>query len=309
MIGETTSAPEAGRAADVVTRPARNRDNPSLFDALAGDPTIPIERHVKLDIVKDLRRWSRRYLFPTIRVLVLLAVHAVIFLKRLVPFRLSGLKVLSWGTVWFGKRLVSPEAQRLFLRHFIIETNILNFIARNSGGDVPEYDLLPTRAEHLGEWNGTNSVALHDANVMNLMIDLGDTAGVDVRTKRPLEKLDFSMITVPELHVTEDTILFGLDFPSAVYISVFFIVLFFDDPTIERAINSFQLDESLLTCLADMTGDETFRTWTPVKFPTWLGSPTGDAARDLHFHILVHEYVHHRLLGLRAEAERRRLAA
>jgi hypothetical protein len=46
-----------------------------------------------------------------------------------------------------------------------------------------------------------------------------------------------------------------------------------------------------------------------VKFPTWLGSPTGDAARDLHFHILVHEYAHHRLLALKAEAARRRLAS
>src|SRR5687768_8714997 len=68
---------------------ARDRSNPSLFDALRGDPTLPIDRDALEDIVTDLRRPSRRYLFPVIHLLVRLAVRVILFVKRVVPFELA----------------------------------------------------------------------------------------------------------------------------------------------------------------------------------------------------------------------------
>jgi hypothetical protein len=285
---------------------SRDRRNPSLFDAIRADPMLPIEAAAREDLVRDLRTRSRRYFSPPIRVITRFAVRLLIFVKRVLPFDLGWLKPLSIGTAWFGRRLVSPEAQRIVMRHFVIETLLLNFIARNAGRGVPEHDLMPTCFEEVGEWRGENAVALHDANVMNLLIDLGETPGVDVKTPRPLDQLDFSMLEIPPLRVDESKIVAGFDLSSALYISVFYIALFFDDLLIERAMNSFQLDESLMAALANLTGDDRFRAWTPVKFPTWLGSSTGDPARDLHWHIIVHEYAFHRLLELRAQADQAR---
>ena len=54
--------------------------------------------------------------------------------------------------VWFLRRFVSPEAVELLVRHFIVETNLLNVIADNSGpGDILRVELLPTRLAELGD--------------------------------------------------------------------------------------------------------------------------------------------------------------
>jgi hypothetical protein len=86
----------------------------------------------------------------------------------------------------------------------------------------------------------------------------------------------------------------NLDLESALHITVATLAVFMDGETAQRAVNSFQLDESLLAAIANLTGDPTFRTWTPVKFGNWLGH-SGDVGRDLHWHILVNEYAHTRL--------------
>ena len=67
-----TSSPfSTGRAEPKIVR---DRANPSLFDALALAPTLPVEPAARRDMVTDLSRNSRRYLFPVIRVLTKLAV-------------------------------------------------------------------------------------------------------------------------------------------------------------------------------------------------------------------------------------------
>lgn len=290
----------------------RDRDNPGLFHALSVDPTIPMDASSVASQVRDAQRWTRRYLFPTVKVLVLIAVRLVMIIKRVLPFQLGSQRLLSWGSVFFGRWFASPEAAEFILRHFIIETQIVNFIARNAGrGDVAEVDLLPTRPEHLGQWEGMNATIRHDVNVFNLLIDLGESDVADVHTRVPLHELDFGALD--ELPLREiDTNpsarrLMSLDTYTTLYVSCFWIAFCADEQVLERAINSFQFDESLLTSLANLTGDDTFRSWTPVKFPTWLGSPTFDPARDLHWHMLVHEYAHHRLHQLRAQ--QRTLAA
>ena len=89
----------------------------------------------------------------------------------------------------------------------------------------------------------------------------------------------------------------NLDVQSSMSLMCVVLAWYMDFETAERAINSFQLDESLMAAISDLTGDPVFRTWTPVKFPNWLGT-TGDVARDLLWHFMVHEYAHTRLLAL-----------
>lgn len=281
---------------------ARDRSNPGLFHALRVDPTLPMDPVCVASQVRDAQRWTRRYLLPVVKVLVLVALRLVMMIKRVLPVQLSSQRLLSWGSVFFGRWFASPEAAEFILRHFVIETQVVNFIARNAGrGSVPEVDLLPTRPEHLGDWEGMNATIRHDVNVFNLLIDLGESEVADVHSRVPLAQLDFGMLSMPDIE-TRPTAprLMRLDTYTTLYVSCFWIAFCADEQVLERAINSFQLDESLLTALANLTGDDTFRSWTPVKFPLWLGSPTFDPARDLHWHMLVHEYAYHQLLRLRA---------
>ncbi len=289
----------------------RVRDNPSLYHALAVDPTLPMDSQSTASQLRDARRWSRRYLLPTVRVIVLLSMRALMIIKRVLPFRVGSERLFNWGSVFFGRWFTSPEAAGFILRHFVLETNIINFIARNAGhGSVEEVDLKPTRPEHLGDWKGMNATIRHDVNVFNLIIDLGESPVADVQSRVALDELDFSMLEVPPIETLPDAPrVLSLDLYTTLYVSCFWIAACVDEEVLERAINSFQVDESLLTALANLTGDDLFRTWTPVKFPTWFGSPTFDPARDLHWHMLVHEYAHHHLLRLRDEARAQELPA
>ena len=184
----------------------------------------------------------------------------------------------------------------MLLWHFVIETQIVNFVARNCGSDaVPEVDLLPTSPDELGDHDGMNAVVLHDVNVFNLVIDLGEATDAGYRAARRARLLDAGRTrdrrrrgpdTLAEpRHPVVDV----ADVPRAGLVHGL--------PDRQHAINSFQLDQSVMAAIADLTGDPVFRTWTPVKFPNWLGT-TGDVARDLLWHFMVHEYTHTRLLEL-----------
>jgi len=307
VAGESYSARGQSRAPS--RRRAVDRNDPSLLDAIERDPVSAIDPQIRSLIARDMGRSTRRYVYPLVRVLVKLFIFTVICLKRIIPIRLGSHSTLSAWSTWFSRRFAGPEAQVIMLRHFIIESLLINFIARNaSGGRIPEVDLIPTRIEELGDFHGQNAVALHDANVMNLFIDLGDTDGVDVERRRELHELDFSMLEVPELTIRPEAKWINFDTMTAIYVSAALIALFFDDATIERAVNSFQLDESLLGAIANMTGLESLRALTPLKFTHWVGT-TGDAPRDLYWHMLVHEQAYGKLLRLKAVAERNRTSS
>lgn len=267
------------------------------------DPTL----HVPLDSreiqMRDQQRWTRHFIRPVIRIIAMTVIYVTLFLKRLVPFKLGSEGVLNWLGPRFMRRWASPEALALVLRHFVIESNLINFVVRNAGGDdVHEVSLHPTRADDLADDHGLNAVARHDANIFNLFIDLGESATADIDTTRPRAELDFSMLTIPLFDLEpEKRRWIKLDLETALHITVAALALFMDGATAERAVNSFQLDESLLACIANLTGDGIFRTWTPVKFPNWLGM-TNNVGRDLHWHMIVNEYAHERLCRLAATA-------
>jgi hypothetical protein len=146
-----------------------------------------------------------------------------------------------------------------------------------------------------------NAVTRHDANIFNLVIDLGESESADVFTQRPLEDLDFSMLEIPELDIGSGRRQIArFDLESALHITMATLVIFMDFRTAERAVNSFQLDESLFSALANLTGDPIFRGWNPAKFGNWLGT-NADVGRDLYWHITGNEYAHERLRWMAAE--------
>mgnify|MGYP006177533449 CR=1 FL=1 len=68
-----------------------------------------------------------------------------------------------------------------------------------------------------------------------------------------------------------------------------------------RAVHSLQLDESVLGCLAELTGDDMFNTWKPAGYIPIVRT-NRDVPRDLFAHAVIHEYIHARLLRQATQA-------
>ena len=270
----------------------RDRTNPSIADVLRCDPTLPFSREVRELASRDLCRWSHRALLPLARVVSLTAVACMRFCKRVAPCEFSWHRGLDVLGVWFLRRFASADAGELLARHFTVETNVLAFIARNCGAAIPAPDLRPRGLVDLGG----GAVMQHDLAVYNLILDVG-LAGADVRTARQL--LDFSSLEVPAIDAERSRKrILDLDIETSLYLMNIPFCLFTTEREYERAVNSFQLDESIGAMLAGLSGDPIFRTWAPNKFPAWI-SVRRDVARELFWHACVIEYAHTQLERLR----------
>ena len=147
------------------------RELPLHFHALRVDPATPISERTAELLHRDLQRWTRRYVRPFARLISLTAVWVIVALKRLLPFQFSWHSMLDRLSVWFLRHCVSREGGELLLRHFIVETLLIRFVARNSGlQDVPEPDLMPTTFKGLMG----HAVIQHDINMYRLIIDAGE---------------------------------------------------------------------------------------------------------------------------------------
>ncbi|HHM04500.1 MAG TPA: hypothetical protein ENJ19_01995 [Gammaproteobacteria bacterium] len=284
----------------------RDRADPSIYDAFLVTPHIHVDKASLEKQIRDLQRGWRRHLLPSLRLLVRLSLIVILSIKRIMPFDLGSEALLNRLGVWFMGRMISPEALDYILRHFHIETSLINFVARNAGADdVQEVSLRPLRVAELGSVDGRNAIKSHDINIYNLMLDLGYSDQARIKAPLPLDAIDFSPLYIGPIDVEpRRRRLVNFDLDTGIYIMIVFLGLFLTDKEIERAITSLQLDEPLLATLANLTGDDQFRYWAPMKFTHWLGY-TSDVVRDLRWHMMVTEYAYHRLLTLAAQQRAR----
>lgn len=286
-----------------VAAPQRDRGDPSIVDVILWDPTLPMAHETRVLAARDLTRWSHRALLPWARLFGLATVWCIRVLKAVLPFQFSWHRAIDVLCVWFMRRFVSADAAELLIRHFVVETNLLAFIARNcncsrAGKQIEEPSLRPATLADLGN----SAVIQHDLAVYNLVIDVGQS-GASLASLTSLEgrpgALDFSPLVMPAIDVARDRKrVLELDIETALYLMNIPFCLFTTQREYERAVNSFQLDESVCAMLAVLTGDPVFRTWTPVKFPAWI-SVRRDVARDLFWHAAVTEYAHTTLEAIR----------
>ena len=259
----------------------------TIWDALYGDPTLHLDREALRLLQIDQSRWTHRFVRPPARLFSRIVVGLVVFVRRILPFEWSDHDLLDRLGVWFMSRFVSEEGGQLLLRHFILETNVLAFIARNAGLEEPT--LRPTDLEGLGD----NAVIVHDLNVYELLAGLGGK-----RLPRPEERsepLDFTMLSVDEIRSDGKRRWMKLDLESGLsFMNIAFAGLT-TSPEYRRAVHSLQLDESLLGCLAELTGDELFRIWRPMGYVPIVRT-NRDVPRDLFAHAIIHEYMHARLI-------------
>jgi len=275
---------------------ARDRNRPTLLETIARDRGVPLMPDVAALAARDMDRWSWRYLRPIVSPLSNAVILMLILVKRLVPIPLSNHDLIDRLGMWFLHRCISVEGNLLLLRHFIVETNLINFVAANCGRPgIEPVTLKPLSWRDLAG----NAVIRHDLNIYNLMLDLAEAQETAPIATRTLGELDFSMLEIPVLDggSTRSKWL-NLDLTTGLYMMNVIFCLFTTLPEYERAVNSFQLDESLLGYVAQITGDPVFRTWTPKRF---LAGPhlLRNTPEELTWHAFVNEFAHGRLTQMR----------
>jgi hypothetical protein len=168
---------------------------PTLWAAMLADAAQPLDRRAAELLARDQQRWSRRYLRLPASVLSRLVVALICLLKRLVPIQFSSHATMDRLCVAFLRRFVSADAVELLIRHFVVETNLLNAIVANNGPtDARPVTLRPTSLAELGG----GAVLEHDRNVYQVLITLGPGP------RRAPEALDLSMLEVPPIDPERD---------------------------------------------------------------------------------------------------------
>ncbi|HEX9865652.1 MAG TPA: hypothetical protein VGC03_11850 [Acidimicrobiia bacterium] len=277
-------------------RPGQMIDGPGpgIWDALKGDPTFHFDRRALRLLETDQARWSHRFIRPPARVMSRVVVALIVLVKRILPFQFSSHGLLDRLGIFFLSRCVSEEGGELLLRHFVLETNVLAFIARNSGLDEPV--LRPGRLEELDE----NAVIVHDINLYEVL------AGLRGRPLPPpnqrLTPLDFTMLEVGAIDIGARRRWLRLDLETGLCFMNIMFSLLTTSHEYRRAVHSLQFDESLLSCLAELAGDDIFRSWKPAGYIPIVRT-NRDVPRDLFAHAVIHEYAHARLLVHAAKAD------
>jgi len=259
-----------------------------MWEAIFADPSVPLDRSVVRQIIDDQRRPSRRWLYPFAMVLSRVLVTIIRVLKRVLPFRWMPLGTMDFLCVWFLRRCVSPDAVDLLLRHFVIETNLVNFIIRNTPVGIEPVTLRPESLSELGD----QAVVEHDVNVYDVLIAL------DVVPLVARDPLDFRQLDIPPLDAERHRRrLVRLDIQTALCFMNIPFSLALSSDEYRRAVHSMRFDDSFLEILAVITDDDTFRHWKLAGMSLWMDSNV-DVPRMVYRHALVCEYAHAQLVKL-----------
>ncbi len=257
--------------------------NPSLWDVMAVDPAIPIDLATLRLITRDQQRASRGFLYPWVRIASRAAVTAIVIAKRAAPIRFSAHATMDRLCLWFLRRFVASDSVGLLIRHFIVETNLLNFCLRNAGLPA-EVELRPTTLAGLGN----RAVIEHDLNVYRALLALGGAGPL----RRPAD-LDFGMLSIPEIDPEPRARrLLRLDIQTALCLMNIPFAFCLTPGEYRRAVHSLRLDSSLLTVLAEITGDSAFLHWRP---PAVRVDSNIDVPGAVYEHALLCEFAHARL--------------
>ncbi len=265
---------------------------PSLWEVMAVDPAIPVDQATMRLVIRDQR--SRSLLYPWARIASRVTVTLIAGAKQLCPVRFSAHATMDKLCLWFLRRFVSPDAVTLLIRHFIVETDLLNFCLRNAG--VPGASEVTLRPRTLGEL-GDHAVIEHDLNVYRVLRLLGRAGRAG-----PPGNLDFGWLDIPGIDPEPRTRrLLSLDIQTTLCLMNIPFALCLTREEYRRAVHSMRLDASLLTVLAALTGDSTFLGWRPPSLPVRVDS-NADVPRMVYEHAVICECAHARLRWLRDSA-------
>ena len=243
-------------------KPGEDPFDPARFDPKDPDPwmalyldhSLPIDDGAKRDLLLGARSRSRRWLFPMARPLVFLFFCLVKVLRVISPKypNLNGLlhKTIHWGLRTF----VTPEGNRVILRHFHVGSELTAFVRENAGvGDkVTKWPLTTTRLKDIEP----DLFLQQDLNIFNFVIEMNAVLRAEGRELTPPERIDFSMISdeFPPFEEFPRKWHNFVDVQTAVefYTPIYALMLPRDD--FVRASSSLQLDEVMAIYIARILG-------------------------------------------------------
>lgn len=274
--------------------------DPDPWLALMLDRTLPITRNAKAMLLRDAGTRSRQFLLPLVRPLA----RATIVLAQLIhtvgPRWFHAPRLLHRMIAWGMKRLLTPEATVLILRHFHLGSQVLRFIADNATpGFRPALEpMQPQVADDVRD----NLFLKHDLNVYNFLIQLN--AELDRRGDEMVfrDQLDFSAITAVDIAMPLRGRFNVIDLATAIEVYTPAYALLLSDRDFWRASNSLQLDETIGLYAAKLTGEEKHLALVNNRHPL-VPLSTLRAGFRLMLHGLSTELLHGMLLQMKRRHE------
>ena len=134
---------------------------------MAVDPAMPMDRAALRLVIGTSAAGAARYVYPWLRVVSRVAGHGDRGrASGPARCRFAAHATMDRLCLWFLRRFVSPDAVSLLIRHFIVETNLLNFCAaQRAARRRREVGLRPVTLAGLGD----RAVIEHDLNVYRVL--------------------------------------------------------------------------------------------------------------------------------------------
>ena len=278
--------------------PRHDPRDPDPWLALTLDRSLPLDREAKAALARDQTSRSRQFLLPLVRPLARTMI-VVAQLVHIVSPRWPHAPRLLHRSIAFGMRhFLTPDANRLILRHFHLGGQILRFISDNA---TPGFhpDLEPMRPRRIEDVRD-NLFLKHDLNIYNFLIDLNREMDRRGAVLGPTARLDFSAITEEiELDPLPAKWLNVIDLQTAIEIYTPAYALLLTDRDFWRASNSLQLDETIGLYAARLTGEDRHLAMINNRHPL-VPFSTLRAGFRLMLHGLSTEILHGYLRELKA---------
>lgn len=284
---------------DFLEQPYDPRD-PNPWLALYLDQSTPLDEEVKRAWLSDSSSRSRQYLLPFVRPFARGLIILFQILKTFTPRRWAFSRQLHRLLAWGMENFIRPEANWLILRHFHLGSQVLAFIARNSGTDTPIHPLQPEKISDVRE----DMYLVHDLNLYNFIIRLNQNLIAQGKVLEHVPHPDLSMIARPPLELADMPRRRRnfLDLQSSIELFTPIYQLLLTDSDFWRATNSLQLDETIGLYAATILDARAHLVLVNNKHPL-VPQSTLRAGYRLALHGLSTEMLHAFLVGRKAEQE------
>lgn len=271
-----------------------HKERDLFFQALAEDNSLPIDEDAVELWLRDLENPLRWAVMPMLRLGLSGVLHSTWFFKRVIPIQFSAHRLLQWLICWFCKYFVTPEANRLILRHYTTESNILNFLIDNTRSETSPVQLYPSM---LVDMLGASFVD-HDQELFRTMRDLGKWEDHGW----PKQPGELRWDNWRPMSVTYDTRhrkwCQRLDFETAHVLFMCLFCILLTRQQYRAAINGFNFDQSIAMRIGQIVGDPSLVEMAYNKYPLYLVGPWNLTQRFL-MHGFFTEFLHARLERLR----------
>jgi len=221
-----------------------DKRDPDPWLALYLDRSLRLDDEAKSAMLLSMRSRPRQFMLPILRPLARFGMILIQLFKTVVPNRFTSSAVLHRLIYWGLKYFVSPEANFLIVRHFHIGSEILAFIAANSGPVKMELNpLKPRRLEDLLD----DMFLKHDLNLFNFVIQLNEQLRQLNCDIKPPVQVNFDCITDGPFPIEDFPRRWTniIDVQTAIELYTPLYQLFLTDNYFWRAANSLQLDETI----------------------------------------------------------------